>query len=457
MNSASEYPRVLVVDANPFCWHMNIGIVKSNLFLGWPKDSLAQIMYSNTQPAFDVCARYWVLSKTSIIRDLVSASHDHSLNGSTLKITDTAYNPALAHNFESRSFAEQMLSGLATSIKVPVGEAILRLPSVISASLAKWIEEFRPQVVLTNSGNGAILRLAVKIAERWNLCLVPCFNDDWIPTSYQNALFGSALRASSMRWFLRSLALSKARLAMSDGMRAEYQQRFGMPFQAFMNSVDRVETTPEPTYPVTRFTYIGALAPNRWQPLFNIGAALSKLRSEGVMGELVIHSFPDDIRQFGHIFEKCQAIRIERTLPAQEVRAEHQAANVLVHAESFDKVSRAATRLSLSTKIPQYLMAGRCVLAYGPSELASIDYVRQTGAGLAISTEEIDEVASGIKNLITSSEVRQRYADAARRTGLSRHEAVSERERFRACLSDAVVQHGEGKTDTSVAGLGHLK
>ena len=67
MKTDRAYPRVLVVDANPFCRHMNIGILKSVLFEGWPKDSLAQIMYSNGQPGFDVCNRYWTLGKTSIL------------------------------------------------------------------------------------------------------------------------------------------------------------------------------------------------------------------------------------------------------------------------------------------------------------------------------------------------------------------------------------------------------
>jgi hypothetical protein len=56
-----------VVDALPFCRHFNNGIVKSSWFQGWPKEALAQIVYSNVQPGFDVCERYWVLRKTDIL------------------------------------------------------------------------------------------------------------------------------------------------------------------------------------------------------------------------------------------------------------------------------------------------------------------------------------------------------------------------------------------------------
>jgi hypothetical protein len=35
------YPRILAVDATPFSRKVNNGIVKSTLFQGWPKESLA--------------------------------------------------------------------------------------------------------------------------------------------------------------------------------------------------------------------------------------------------------------------------------------------------------------------------------------------------------------------------------------------------------------------------------
>jgi hypothetical protein len=117
--------------------------------------------------------------------------------------------------------------------------------------------------------------------------------------------------------------------------------------------------------------------------------------------------------------------------------------NVLVHAESFDESTRLYTRLSLSTKIPQYLMAGRCVLAYGPAELASIRYVVETGAGLAVSTENVDKLAGELEKLISSPALRQAYAERARRAALDRHDAEEERERFRRCISAALPERLE--------------
>jgi hypothetical protein len=219
-------------------------------------------------------------------------------------------------------------------------------------------------------------------------------------------------------------------------MAREYQQRYGGRFESFPNCVERFETTPEPERPCVRLCFIGALAPNRWQPLRSIGMALAKLRERGILGELLIYSFPEDFRSFRKHFEDCEAIVIGGTATPGEVRGLQLDANVLVHVESFDEASRLLTRFSLSTKIPQYLMAGRCVLAVGPAEAASIRYVADSGSGIAVSTDDQVVLCAGLERLLTNPVLRREHAAQARQTAVTRHDATAERERFRAIVSE---------------------
>src|SRR3546814_7688640 len=46
-------------------------------------------------------------------------------------------------------------------------------------------------------------------------------------------------------------------------------------------------------------------------------------------------------------------------------------------------------RLSISTKVPQYLSVGRPILAYGPKSLASISYIKETGAGVVVDRKSV--------------------------------------------------------------------
>ena len=436
--SHSGYPRILVVDATPFSRKMNNGIVKSNLFQGWPKESLAQIVYSNVQPGFDVCERYWALTKTSVLLGALGIQRRAATPG-PLDTTGTLYDPAAADAYESRPWIERLFTGLSSSVRTPIGEAIMRLPSVLSPALREWIDCFAPEAVFTLGGSLAILRLAVRIAEQRGIPLIPYFTDDWISCMFQGGPLDRLLRKSLIHWFQRSLKLSSIRLTMCDAMAREYERRYGGRFETFMNPVDPFEPTPETKWPMVRLSFIGALSPNRWQSVLSIGEALSRLRNRGIAGELLVYTFPQDIRNFGHRLIGCEAIRVAGTAKPDEVRRLQMEANVLVHVESFDESSRRYTRFSLSTKIPQYLMAGRCVLAYGPAEAASVQYIAETRAGPAITTENIDDLCNVLGPLLSSPTLRLEYAKRARQTALQRHNAVAERERLRKIVNSTVV------------------
>jgi glycosyltransferase involved in cell wall biosynthesis len=425
---------------------MNNGIVKSNLFQGWPKDSLAQIVYSNLQPDFDVCERYWALTKTSVLLGALGIQRRAATPG-PLDTTGTLYDPAAADAYESRPWIERLFTGLSSSVRTPIGEAIMRLPSVLSPALREWIDCFAPEAVFTLGGSLAILRLAVRIAEERGIPLIPYFTDDWISCMFQGGPLDRLLRKSLIHWFQRSLKLSSIRLTICDAMAREYERRYGGRFETFMNPVDPFEPTPETKWPMVRLSFIGALSPNRWQSVLSIGEALSRLRNRGIAGELLVYTFPQDIRNFGHRLTGCEAIRVAGTAKPDEVRRLQMEANVLVHVESFDESSRRYTRFSLSTKIPQYLMAGRCILAYGPAELASVRYVAESGAGMAISTEDLDELSLELERLVSSPALRKANAARARQTALARHDAVVERQRFRNLICAAVQSDVVGGGD----------
>jgi glycosyltransferase involved in cell wall biosynthesis len=440
VTDTGPYPRVLVVDSTPFCRHVNNGIVKSNLFQGWPRQALAQIVYANVQPGFDVCEAYWALTKTSILLGAAGLARDESLRGAG-GVAGTIFDPAEAHVFEARPRIERMLSRLSGAIRVPLGEMILRLPSVQSRRLADWIGRFAPEVVFTMGGFTPILRLAAMIAQSRGVPLIPYFTDDWVTCIYPSGPFHSLLHRSFVRWFGRCLDLSTVRMTSSSAMSREYERRYGGRFETFANPIEPFETREEPERPVIRLCFMGSLSPNRWQPLRAIGMALERLRKRGLLGELVIYSLPEDLRRFGRHFAGCEAIVTGGTVAPGEVRRFQLDANILVHVESFDADSRLLTRYSLSTKIPQYLMAERCVLAVGPAEAASIRYISDSGAGLAVSTDDPSVLCAELERLLTNSLLRRAYGVRGRQTAVARHDAAASREQFRALVAEVHSEH----------------
>ena len=117
-----------------------------------------------------------------------------------------------------------------------------------------------------------------------------------------------------------------------------------------------------------RLVYMGGLAPDRSMGLRAIGEALAALAGEGLQAKLSIYAPAGELAGLKEALNLPPVMRTVDAVPYREVQEILGDADILVHAESFDPVYRLWTRYSMSTKIPEYMMAGRCVLAYGPGE-----------------------------------------------------------------------------------------
>ncbi|MGP8106598.1 MAG: hypothetical protein ACLQLE_11990 [Desulfobaccales bacterium] len=437
MPELSNYPRVLVIDAMPFTRRRNNGIVKSNLFQGWPKSRLAQIDYSNDQPGFDVCDRYWRLKKTDILKGLFGKA-PYAAWSLAEKDLLAIGNSGEESDYDDRPQIERRLSFLNPQWRELIGEAILRLPSVLSAPVRRWIDSFQPDIIFSNLGKGPILRLVVKVSQRLNLPILPYFTDDWVANLYKDHFLGSILRRSMLNWFSECLRRAPIRLTASDHMSAEYTRRYGGRFEAMLypeelNPVkqgDGKRSVPS----VIQFLFLGSLEPDRWRSLRHIGEALWDLHSLGVSAELSIYAFPSDIEKYRSYLTMAPVMRIVGTASPSEVAQLQRKADVLVHVESFAPYTRQYTKYSLSTKIPQYMMARTCIFAYGPGEVASLRYLRENGTGMVVGEEDQQILRLALTRLITDVKLRQTLAEKAYSTAVARHEAG----RQRACFHNLV-------------------
>ena len=426
------YPRVLVINGMPFNRTNNGGIVMSQLFCGWPKARLRQILCSNIQPGFDVCGQYWLLSKAGVLLGALGRAPGRA----HCEVVDSGKPIAIHEPYESRPGIERRFSWLSPQVRVPLGEAIFRLPSVLSEPLCEWIDDFRPDVIFSFLDSGVILRTVAQIADRRKLKIVPYFTDDWISTSYREYVVGSMLRRSMMRNLNKCLAVSPIRLTPNDAMSREYRHRFGGRFEV-MHYAEVVRPYSLPAgRPVVRFVFTGTLVPRRWSSLKRIGQALDSLAGEGLRGELMVYTplgemdgIPDQ--------DVPRSVKLAGTASLLDVAGIQADADVLVHVESFDAISRAYTRLSLSTKISQYFMAGRPVLAMGPAEAASIQYVSETGAGVAVTEDALDTIKTALRPLMSDESWRCALGKKAHLTAIERHDESRQRQRFKELLCAA--------------------
>jgi len=101
--------------------------------------------------------------------------------------------------------------------------------------------------------------------------------------------------------------------------------------------------------------------------------------------------------------------------------------DIPVHVEAFDRKSIESTRLSISTKIPEYLSLGKPILAIGPQEVASMEYLKN----IALCVNDCDDIYRRLMVMITDEELRNNLSEYALKKYNAEHNVISLRAEFR--------------------------
>jgi glycosyltransferase involved in cell wall biosynthesis len=231
-------------------------------------------------------------------------------------------------------------------------------------------------------------------------------------------------------------------------MAEEYRQRYGLAFEAFMHAVDAqsLDSTRPARSPsaVAQFVYVGGLHLGRWELLRDLGQAAQWLRRRGNPAEVVVYAPAADLDAHGACLAERGGVQLGGTLGSREILSVLRGADVLLHVESFDAPIQRYTRLSLSTKLPMYLSAGRPILAYAPAHLASCQHIQQCRSGMVVGIRDPDHLRATMQLLLHDQDLRDRLGAAALRAARARHDIRIERERFRAVLANAAQRHDQG-------------
>ena len=98
-------------------------------------------------------------------------------------------------------------------------------------------------------------------------------------------------------------------------------------------------------------------------------------------------------------FAQCDAIRFHGAVSADEVLEIQRNGDVLVHGEGFSPAAIAATRMSFSTKLIDYMMAGKPIFAVGDLEINSIAVLKKYG--LAVVAASVDEIGIRVNEFLS--------------------------------------------------------
>ena len=136
-----------------------------------------------------------------------------------------------------------------------------------------------------------------------------------------------------------------------------------------------------------------------------LGRALREIECEGKPEYIDVYSMEKNNDILKCLTEE-NGIRFHGGISAERVLEVMGKSMAVIHTESFDESTKKTVSYSVSTKVADSLASGTCILAYGPSDVASIEYLKNHKAAYCI-TDDV-QLLDGLKKLIESPDQREK-------------------------------------------------
>lgn len=416
MTSAdSSFPRVLVISGYTFNDASGGSITMSNLFRGWPQESLAIIDADAGAHNTEVCRNRFKLARSGQMQEDGKSPLKKSVKASLRQVGHR-----VAH-----------LLGVANGV----------LPIRRSAELESFANTFSPQVIYTQASQLSYLNLALYLAKATQAPLVYHIMDDFPETVYRNGLASWVVR----RYFLSKLSvmMRTARVCMgiSVGMCEAYKRRYGREFLPFNNPIDvgkwqsgdgRVRSKSG-----LQLVYAGRVGVGARRTLANVIHAVRDLSKEGVR----FHIFTQDHREVSDVVNGLAAASMVEVSPAPKLVDDLVktlgAADLLVLPIDFDELSVRFLRYSMPTKIPAYMASGTPCLMIGPNDVFAVQHAKTTGWAHVLDSGSVEAIKTELAALSIDPDRRHGRAAMAKQLASHEFDGAVVRERFRACMASA--------------------
>lgn len=216
-------------------------------------------------------------------------------------------------------------------------------------------------------------------------------------------------RFSKRALIRRLVGQSEMMFVISKKLKQELEDELNIPCKVLYKTPDMTRSfspyIPNDNKKAISFLFTGNIYANRWKSL----AMLAHELQCSNYGHLDIYTATPISNAMQKALNIEGVSKIHPPVSQTEVIELQNNADILVHAEAFDKYNKSLVRCAISTKIMDYLSVGRCVLAIGPSDISSIEYLSDNNVALIASDES--SLSGIINELKNNPSLIKEYAD----------------------------------------------
>lgn len=249
--------------------------------------------------------------------------------------------------------------------------------------LNTWIKNFNPDIIFTIAGAEEFYcKITKTISNRYKIPYVVYYTDDYVLNYKPSGICGNYLRKKRYKYFTDFIDGASLRYCIGSTMSQDYSRCFNKAFIPIMNSVDVSLFVPNNNNnKKCVISYFGSLHLHRWLMI----SKFSEVVNENC--EIHVYTGSELTSEMKNSLNKDNII-LKGKVSANDINSEMYRSDFLLHVESDEPYFSNLTHYSISTKIPEYLMSGRPIICYAPTDLASVRLIKDNNLGLVLNPND---------------------------------------------------------------------
>lgn len=406
----TEYPKILLL-GHSFNNYSGMGITLTNLFAEWPKERIA-VWADGVDPKLcDIirpCAEY-----------IGEKRNSEKLNDVLKKNSFKSKCRAILRNQYHR-----------------IGIHELRKDTFISERKLQVAKEFNPDIVFCALGSDIAMRRCETVKDSFPQAkLVLYIVDDWVNTKVNTRYFSSYWKHKYDKDFRHIIERADGLLSICQYMTDEYKKQYGKIFYPFHNPVNLAEwnslkVVPKYNNDKISILYVGKINNDTLPCLLNMGKVVEELNKQG--SSFVFDIYSPDYKEKGYLFESKRNIHAFPPVDHEKILHIMKSYSALFLPLGFSVQSRKYVRLSMPTKLTEYLASGKPTIVYCPKEIALAKYLSDKNCSVMCTDSNID----CLKNVVSKLQDKDIYNHLVDNSLslAAQHDVSVVRERFRKTL-----------------------
>lgn len=399
--NAENLPKLLVITVNAWSDKIASGNTISNHLGGWDKSKLSNLYLRNEKIDNDCCDTYFKIDE----KDILTSFFFKKDLGVQIEKKAEVKEQSIQKKIRKSKIKNHLIR-IRPTIILLLREIYWKIGFQKKRKLNDFLRTNAPDLIHVHCSSllyaHRILHYCHKIT---NAKVVVFYGDE--NYSYKSYWPLSLLYQFFLRyWIRKTISISSINYAATPELSDYYSIISGKKFKVLHKGISVLNPAPKKYLKPIKIVYAGNLLYGRWKTLSLISKAISEVSKNENEFELEIYTGTPLSKKMRSNLNTKNSVVFD-AVSFNEVKNILGTADLVLHVEAFEKKNIQTTKYSFSTKITDCIQSGNCIMAVGPSELASINFLKISKG--AIVANSYADIVGQLKKISSDYEIINEY------------------------------------------------